>query len=128
MKIVKKATVEVVRARDLKATDKILFSDLILIVSDVNPINGYIRARSLDGQLFNALRYRRYYKIIGKADVVEACEHCGNETAGEKHGEICDKCYVKGVMGSYEDPETGKRWTDKKIREAIEEMDESWMG
>lgn len=133
MKYVKKATVEIVRGSSLKPGDKILYSNIVLTFKEWDDMILPLFKRPLKCYQGNPVYvtsvgpFSRYYRII---DMIEynGCVSCEREIdidAGDRF-DMCDQCYVKNIMGSYEDPETGKRWTDEDIETALTDWEDSY--
>ena len=129
MEMVREATVEPVKIKDLNVGDKLLYSDMEVTVKELPQLSTFTVLSNNKSILVSQYDdststleigpFRYYYKIITSIKY-DGCVSCKKELGEGDHpsdddGGFCDRCYVQNTMGSYEDPETGKRWTDEDI-------------
>lgn len=135
MKVVKEATVEIVKLKDLEVGDHILYSNLKCLIIEL-PLRLMYPTQSNDP--YNRLKvqqfpddpkstmhigpFRTYYKIEG-AELIDACISCGDEIPDERvDKDECKKCWTDQIMGCCVNPENGESWTEEEIQEELNNL------
>ena len=141
MEMIREATVEPVRIKDLNIGDKLLYSDMEVTIKELPQLFRFAVPSNNKPIVVYQLNdptatldmgpFRYYYRIITSIKY-DGCVSCKKELGEGDHpsdddGGFCDRCYVQNTMGSYEDPETGKRWTDEEIKIAEENYAAQYM-
>ena len=100
MKIVKKATVEVVTLSQLREGDEILWSNLRCKVLGIDSLNRSVVFAPADGEEkpFEG-SFMHYYRVLA-CEEVNICIFCGREIAS---GYICEECRDEGRKEAYDD-------------------------
>lgn len=135
MKIVKEATVEIVKLKDLEVGDHILYSNLkcLIVELPLKCIHSMDKHSDLKVQQFpddpkstmHIGPFRTYYKIKD-AKLIDACISCGNEIPEEwDDKDMCEKCRTEQIMGSSVNPENGEPWTEDEIRAELNALKET---
>lgn len=158
MKVVKEATVEIVKLKDLKVGDYILYSNLMCRINRLPldrryPMNQHTRVKvQVDGvdveegpgpdisrlnvqqfpddpkSTMDIGPFRTYYKIKN-AELIDACTFCGKEIPEERDDKnICKECMTEQIMGSFVNPENGEPWTEEEIRAELNALRETEAG
>lgn len=158
MKVVKKATIEIVKLKDLEVGDYILYSNLMcrikkLPLDCLHPMDQHTKLRvqinDVDveegpGPDVSRLKvqqfpddpkstmhigpFRTYYKIKD-AELIDACISCGKEISEEwDDKDMCEKCRTEQIMGSSVNPENGEPWTEEEIRTELNMLRETEEG
>lgn len=140
MQMIREVTVEPVRIKDLNVGDKLLYSSIEVTIKELPQLftfavpsnNKPIVVYQFNDPTatLNMGPFRYYYRIITSIKY-DGCVSCRKELGEGDHpsdgdGGFCDQCYVQNTMGSYEDPETGKRWTDEDIETASTDWEDSY--
>ena len=131
MKVVKEATVEIVKLKDLEVGDHILYSNFKCLIKEFPPLNTIFPNRSgLKVQQFpddpkstmHIGPFRTYYKIKG-AELIDACISCGKEIPDEwVDKDECKKCRIDQIMGCSVNPENGEPWMEEEIQEELNNL------
>ena len=100
MKIVKKATVEVVTLSQLREGDEILWSNLRCKVLGIDSLSRSVIFAPAGGveKPFEG-SFTHYYRIL-VCEEVNVCTSCGREIAS---GDICEECKDEGKREAYND-------------------------
>lgn len=135
MKVVKKATVEIVKLKDLEIGDYILYSNFkcLIVELPLKCIHSLDKHSDMKVQQFpddpkstmHIGPFRTYYKIKD-AELIDACISCGKEISEERDNkDICEKCRTEQIMGSSVNPDNGEPWTEEEIREELNALKET---
>ena len=139
MKIVKEATIEVVKLKDLEVGDHILYSNFKCLIVEL-PLH-YMQPMEYRGKMkvqqfpddpdarMNIGPFRTYYKIKS-AELMDGCISCGKEIPEERDDKnMCEGCYIEQIMGHSINPENGEPWTEEEIRielDALKGSEAEW--
>ena len=135
MKVVKKATVEIIKLKDLEVGDSILYSNFkcLIVELPLKCIHSLDKHSDMKVQQFpddpKSTMYigpfRKYYKIKD-ADLIDACLWCGQEIPEEiDDRDMCDKCRIEQIMGNPTNPENGEPWTEEEIQDELNALKET---
>ncbi len=138
MKVVKKATVEIVKLKDLEVGDYILYSNFkcLIVELPLDCIHSTDQHSRIKVQQFPddpestvyAGPFRKYYKIKD-AELIDACVSCGGEIPEERDDkDMCEKCWIGQIMGSSDNPDNGEPWTEEEIRTELNMLRETEEG
>ena len=139
MKMVKEATVEIVKHKDLEVGDHILYSNFKckILESPFNYLHSMDQHNVIKVQQFpddpsstmHVGPFRTYYKIKD-AEMMDGCISCGREIPEERDDKnICEGCYIEQIMGHSINPENGEPWTEEEIRielDALKDSEAEW--
>ena len=136
MKVVKEATVEIVKLKDLEVGDHILYSNLKCLVIELpstrslimqlHPMDehGRLKVQQFPDDPKSTMHigpFRTYYKIKN-AELMDACLWCGKEIPEESDKDVCEGCYIEQIMGNPTNPENGESWTEEEIQEELNNL------